>query len=141
MFPDDSASVDTASLSRWSGTPNWYLWEGGFLALGRSQGVVPQHEHHAIQIVVSVDGQVGIRGAKTDWQMAPGIIVLPHVVHSYNSNAVVSAMLFVDPESSEGAWLKASVREEITLVPGHRAAECAVEIRKFLDRRACPARN
>lgn len=29
--------------------PNWYLWEGGAAALGRSEGIVPTHEHHAIR--------------------------------------------------------------------------------------------
>jgi len=36
--------------------------------------------------------------------MAPGVIVRPDVVHSYNGNGAVGAMLFVDPESTEGVW-------------------------------------
>src|SRR6266498_2169921 len=92
--------------SRWTGTPSWYLWDGGFIALGRSEGIVPPHEHHAIQIVVAVEGTVGIRGKRGDWQMAPGVIVRPDAVHSYNGNGAVGAMVFVDPESAEGVWLK-----------------------------------
>jgi hypothetical protein len=67
--------------ARWSGTPNWYLWEGGFAALGRSEGIVPRHGHHAIQIVVAVEGTVGIRSSRGDWRMAPGVIVRPDVQH------------------------------------------------------------
>ena len=60
---------------------------------------MPPHEHHAIQIVIAVDGTVGITGKKSDWRMAPGVIIRPDVVHSYNGNGAVGAMLFVDPES------------------------------------------
>ena len=39
---------------RWLSVPRWYLWDGGFLLIGRAQGVVPAHSHHAIQIVISL---------------------------------------------------------------------------------------
>jgi hypothetical protein len=45
----------TATLSRWAGTPHCYLWDGGFAALGQSDGIVPPHEHQAIQIVIAVE--------------------------------------------------------------------------------------
>lgn len=119
--------------SRWTGTPSWYLWDGGFAALGQSDGVVPPHEHHAIQIVVAVDGTVGIHGKQGDWRMAPGIIVRPDVVHSYNGNGAIGAMIFVDPESVEGVWLKTSLRDDITIVPESRIAKCAADLRTFLE--------
>src|SRR5262249_36501441 len=68
------------------------------------------------------------------WRMAPGVIVRPDVVHSYNGNGAVGAMLFVDPESAEGVWLRASLREDITIVPEARIAPCAAELSKFLER-------
>ena len=132
MSLNKPASDGTAASSRWTGTPDWYLWEGGFAALGRSDGIVPPHEHHAIQIVIAVDGSVGIRGKKGDWRMAPGVIVRPDVVHSYNGNGAVGAMLFVDPESTEGVWLKTALRDDITIVPDKRIALCAGELRTFL---------
>ena len=89
--------------SGWSGTPRWYLWDGGFFAIGRSEGVVPSHAHHAIQIVITVEGTVGIRGKRGDWRMGNGVVVRPDVVDSYNAKGAVGAMLFVDPESLEGA--------------------------------------
>jgi AraC-like DNA-binding protein len=128
-----SASDGVPASSRWSGTPDWYLWDGGFVALGRSEGTVPPHEHHAIQIVVAVEGTVGIRGKRGDWRMASGVIVRPDVVHSYNGNGAVGAMLFVDPESAEGVWLKTSPHDDITIVPEPRIAMCAAELRKFLE--------
>ncbi|HKB13402.1 MAG TPA: AraC family ligand binding domain-containing protein, partial [Vicinamibacterales bacterium] len=128
------ATDAVATPSRWTGTPNWYLWDGGFIALGRSEGIIPSHDHHAIQIVVTIEGNVGIQGAGGDWRMAPGVIVRPDVVHSYNGNGAVGAMLFVDPESAEGVWLRASLREDITIVPEARIAPCAAELSKFLER-------
>lgn len=134
MSLNKPATDDVAASSRWTGTPSWYLWDGGFMALGRSEGIVPPHEHHAIQIVIAVEGTVGIRGKRGDWRMAPGVIVRPDVVHSFNGNCAVGAMVFVDPESTEGVWLKTSLREDITIVPEARIATCAEELRKFLDR-------
>jgi hypothetical protein len=29
-----------ADVARWSGAPNWYLWDGRFCAIGRSEGIV-----------------------------------------------------------------------------------------------------
>jgi AraC family transcriptional regulator len=134
MSPNKPASDGAAAPSRWTGTPDWYLWDGGFAALGRSEGIVPPHEHHAIQIVLTVEGTVGILGKTGDWRMTPGVIVRPDVVHSYNGNGAVGAMMFVDPESAEGVWLKTSLREDITIVPDARIEPCAVELRIFLER-------
>ena len=49
--------------------PRWYLWEGGFLVLGKAGGEVPDHMHHAIQVHVAMrggsrSGQRGGRGAR-----------------------------------------------------------------------------
>lgn len=131
---NEPASNTGAGSSRWTGTPDWYLWDGGFAALGRSEGIVPPHQHHAIQIVLSLEGSVGIQGKRGDWRMAAGFIVRPDIVHSYNGNGAVGAMMFVDPESSEGVWLKTSLRDDITVVPDARIAPCAAELRKFLER-------
>jgi AraC-like DNA-binding protein len=133
MFLNKPAAVAEGGESRWSGTPSWYLWDGGFFAIGRGEGVVPPHAHHAIQIVIAVEGTVGIRGRRGDWRMGNGVAVRPDVVHSYNGNGAVGAMLFVDPESLEGVWLRSSLREEITLLPSSRLASCADELRRFLE--------
>jgi len=119
--------------ARWSGAPSWYLWDGGFLAIGRSEGVVPAHAHHAIQVVITFEGTVGIRGKRGDWQMGSGIAVRPDVMHAYNANGAAGAMLFVDPESLEGIWLRSSLRNEITVVPSSRLVTCAGEVRRFVE--------
>ncbi len=64
--------------------------------------------------------------------MGRGVIVRPDVVHSYNPNGALGAMLFVDPESAEGMWLRTSLRDDITLVPEARLTACADELRRFV---------
>lgn len=118
----------------WLSEPRWYLWDGGFLLLSRSEGIVRAHAHHALQIVVGLDGDPAICGDSGDWQSGRGFIVLPDVNHSYDGRGAASAMLFVDPESNEGTWLRSSLRQPITFVPDARLADCATEIQKFQER-------
>lgn len=118
---------------RWLNKPRWYLWEGGFLLIARAGGVVPAHAHHAIQIVVALDGEVAICGKDGEWRKGIGVIVQPDAVHSFNCNGAMGAMLFVDPESAEGAWLGSSLKRDITLVSGPRLASSAQELRRFIE--------
>ena len=113
--------------------PHWYLWDGGFLLVGRADVVVPPHAHHAIQIVFAIEGEVGIRGESGDWRMCRGAIVRPDVVHSFNANNALEAMLFVDPESAEGVWLQTALRDDITVVPDARLDGCMGELRRFVE--------
>lgn len=117
-----------------SWAPRWYLWDGGFFALGRSQGVVPPHEHHAIQIVIGLDGDLAVKGAEGDWRTGRGFLVRPDTVHSFDGRGVTGAMLFVDPESTEGLWLRSSLEADITIVPEKRVAACTPELRVFHER-------
>src|SRR5262245_56216351 len=99
----------------------WYLWDGGFLAIGKSEGVIPPHSHHAIQIVVAIEGEVAIKGAHGDWRAGRGVIVRHDVEHSLAGNGVAAAMLFVDPEAYEGGWLRTALADDITVIPDTRA--------------------
>lgn len=110
------------------------MWDGGFFVIGRSDGIVPPHAHHAIQIVIAFDGTVGIRGTRdAEWRMTNGIVVQADVEHTYNANGAAGAMLFVDPESLEGVWLRSSLRAEITVVPSSRLLPVAGELRRFVE--------
>ena len=101
----------------------WYLWDGGFLAIGKSNwGVIPPHSHHAIQIVVAIEGEMAIKGARGDWRSGRGVIVRHDVEHSYDGKGAMGAMIFVDPESFEGGWLQTALTEDITVVPEARTS-------------------
>lgn len=118
---------------RWLSVPRWHLWDGGFLLIGRAQGVVPAHSHHAIQIVISLDQPFAVRGHHENWRESRGIVVRPDAVHSFNCSGALGAMLFVDPESSEGVWLRNLLTENITMVPEARLASSVAELRTFLE--------
>jgi AraC-like DNA-binding protein len=118
---------------RWLSDPRWYLWEGGFLLTARAQGVVPAHAHHAIQIVIAIDGCVAICGKDTEWRESRGLIVRPDAGHSFDCNGALGVMVFVDPESSGGDWLSASLRPDITIVPDTRLDSIVPEFRAFAE--------
>jgi AraC-like DNA-binding protein len=109
------------------------LWEGGFLLTARAQGVVPAHAHHAIQIVIALDGCIAISGSDGDWRESRGIVVRPDAEHSFDCNGALGVMVFVDPESSEGGWLSTSLRQDITIVPNTRLDAIATELRTFAE--------
>jgi AraC-like DNA-binding protein len=113
--------------------PHWYLWEGGFLLTARAQGVVPAHAHHAIQVVIALDGRAAIAGSDGQWHETRGMVVRPDAEHSFDCNGASGVMLFVDPESSEGAWLSTSLRQDITIVPDARLDALVPELRTFAD--------
>jgi AraC-like DNA-binding protein len=119
--------------TRWAETAHWYLWDGGFFLVGRGEGVVPPHAHHAIQIALSIDGEVSLQGEHGGWRTGRGFIVRADAVHSYKPNGSLGAMIFVDPESAEGAWLSAALREEITPVPEARLEACVRELKRLVD--------
>jgi AraC family transcriptional regulator len=134
----------------------WYLWEGGFLVTGQAGGEVPPHAHHAIQMFLSLDrpaairatgdtaanadaartavGADGIAMAGGGWSEGRGIIVRPDVEHSFNARGATGALLFVDPESSEGVWLQSMLTNDITIAPAARLESCLVELQAFIER-------
>jgi AraC-like DNA-binding protein len=114
--------------------PRWYLWEGGFLVVGRAGGEVPAHAHHSIQVHVVTEGRVAIRPAGGEWQEGGGTIVRADVEHAFDARGATGAMLMVDPESSEGARLQRSLAHDVTVVPESRLARCVPELRAFMER-------
>jgi AraC family transcriptional regulator len=133
----NARSTVTHSLNhggyRWLSEPRWFLWEGGFLLLARAEGPVPAHAHHAIQVVVALEGEVAIAGRDGAWRTMQQWAVRPDAVHTFNCNGALGAMIFVDPESFEGAWLASALQRDITVVSGPRLDSSAAELRKFLE--------
>lgn len=96
--------------------------------------MVPSHAHHAIEIVIAFDGCVAIRGKDDGWRESRGIIVRADAEHSLTATPHSGVMVFVDPESSEGVWLSASLRQEITTVPEARLDAIVPPLRTFAER-------
>lgn len=117
----------------WSDVPRWYLWDGGFMMIGRSDSLVPPHAHHAIQIAIGLDGAVGLATNEMEWRFARGVIVPADIEHRYDPNGSRFAMLFVDPESLEGVWLRATTGDAVTFIPEARLEPVAREIVTHLE--------
>ncbi|HET9982342.1 MAG TPA: AraC family transcriptional regulator [Longimicrobiales bacterium] len=114
--------------------PRAYFWEGGWIGIGQGGGVVPPHAHHAVQISLGLDGPLRLRDGDGEWQTHRGGIVLPDVTHSFDAAGTVVVMLFVDPESREGRWLRKSLAGPITGLPAERFECCLPGLRVFWDR-------
>lgn len=117
-----------------NGFPRWYLWEGGFIVFGKAGGEVPTHAHHALQVFLATEGNGAIRTGGADWQYGRGMIVKPDVEHSFNAGGATGALLFVDPESSEGRWLQSMLVQDVTILPEARLQSCLAELRAFCER-------
>ena len=55
----------------------------------------------------------------------------PDAAHSFDCNGALGVMMFVDPESSEGVWLSASLGQDITIVPDARLDSILPDLRAF----------
>ena len=121
---------------RWAGPNRWYLWDGGFFIIGGgSAAIVPPHSHHAIQVTLAFDGCAAFRtGEDQPWREVRGAIVLPDVTHSFDGRGRAGIMLFVDPESREGRWLRQSLREPITPIPDARIERLVPPLIQFVER-------
>ena len=82
--------------------------------------------------MIALDGCVAICG-KDGWRESRGIVVRPDAEHSFDCNGALGVMVFVDPESSEGVWLSAFLRQDITIVPDTRLDSIVPKIRAFAE--------
>lgn len=94
---------------------------------------MPEHSHHAIQIVISLDQPFAVCGHDGDWRQGRGILIRPDVAHSFDCHGAFGAMLFVDPESREGVWLRTPLAQDITIVPDSCLASSVAELRAFIE--------
>ena len=92
---------------------------------------MPAHAHHAIQIVIALDGQVAIETPDQPWRESRGIIVRPDAEHTFNPNGALGVMLFVDPESTDGAWLASDLHQPITFISDSRLDSIVPELQAF----------
>ena len=77
---------------------------------------------------------MAITGAGGDWRSGRGVIVRQDVEHSYDGKGAMAAMIFVDPESYEGAWLQTALGEDVTVVPEARTGVCASALKTFVEK-------
>lgn len=81
------------------------LWSGGSLWIGRDAGRGETHAHHAIQIALAIDSGFLMADGNRDWREHWGAIVTPHRPHRFDGCGQSMAMIFVEPETSQGRAL------------------------------------
>lgn len=111
----------------------WYLWDGGFLTLGRSTGIVPPHAHHAIQVTIGLDGPIGLKHADDPWRRVPGGMVAADAPHQLDTMGSLLAVLLVDPETHEGRWLARSIRAPVVEIPPERLESAVPALRAVAE--------
>ncbi|MEO7455227.1 MAG: AraC family transcriptional regulator [Gemmatimonadaceae bacterium] len=89
------------------GAGHFVALDGVCMLIGRSDGVVPEHAHYAIQVAFCSERGVGFRpGSKDAWTEYDGAIIRsrqPHTMDATRARAV--AVIFVEPETREGRAL------------------------------------
>lgn len=98
------------------------MWHGASLWIGREVGSAHAHEHHGIQISMSLDGPTGkllLRsGENGAWSEYRAAIVSPNRRHEFDGLNGSIAQLFVEPETVQGrSLLKRYALEDITALP------------------------
>ena len=78
-------------------------------------------------------GEAAIADRDGQWRSGRGIIVPPNLEHSYSGQGSYGAMLFVDPDSIEGIWLRSTIGNRITIVPESRVMPAAAALRGFCE--------
>lgn len=123
------------SDEKFTGAPDarWYFWDGGFLAVGTSRGVVPTHSHHAVQMVVSLDRKGRLKHADGEWEHFDAAMVAADAPHAYDGDGLAGAMLLIDPETREGRWLRQSQKQPIQAMHASRIEYARNLIREFRE--------
>lgn len=116
-------------------TPDWspraYLWDGGYVGIGRFDGILPLHSHHAIQVVLCLEGAVRLHTGDEEWKPYAGVIVGADVPHSFDGSGAIIVLMFMDPETREGAWLRKTLREPVTPLPDQHLERCRDGLKLF----------
>ncbi|WP_095990602.1 AraC family transcriptional regulator [Cystobacter fuscus] len=67
------------------------------------------HSHHAMHLVLGLDGPLRMRAADTPWTSLAGVLTAPDVPHSLDAEGRQVLLVFLDPESEAGAALAATL--------------------------------
>ncbi len=68
-----------------------------------------QHAHHAMHVVLAVDGALRLRTASV-WRRVAGVLTAPDVPHAIDGSGAEVLLVFLDPESDAGVALQSALR-------------------------------
>lgn len=90
------------------GTGRVYVWQDGSLWIGRGSGRSLPHEHHAVQVTLSMGGEDEVFALHAVDERRPPVrfaLVPAHFRHEFDGRGARIAHIFVAPESREGRAL------------------------------------
>ena len=98
------------SQGSWAWPAGLVVWGPGHFAAG--------HAHHAVQLVLCVEGELHVRGnGRGRWRRSGAVIVRPDAAHEINPPSTTVLIAFVDPESALAKTMMAETKQGVTLMP------------------------
>ena len=85
------------------------------------------HAHHAMHIILCMDGELRVREGKGAWQRAPGVVTAPDVAHAIDAAGAEILLVFLEPESDAGAALRATLTGSFRLLDQRERDQLADE--------------
>jgi AraC-like DNA-binding protein len=119
------------------GTGRIIFWRGGSLWIGHAGEETGFHEHHAIQITLTLSGDtVRLRSPEHAWVSYEAAIVAAHQSHAFEARGELVALVFAEPESLEGRALRQRYPEGVSVLDASALAEEAVHLATLFARNA-----
>ncbi|MFZ5444545.1 MAG: AraC family transcriptional regulator [Myxococcota bacterium] len=95
--------------------PELPLWPPILASVGPGSRSVA-HAHHAMHLVLALEGRVAVTLDDGRVRRACGVLTAPDVPHAIDGAGVTTLLVFLDPESEVGAALLASMRAPVRLL-------------------------
>lgn len=114
--------MDKSIINRYRG--DFVAWTGGCAFIGEGGGDVSPHSHYAIQLVIGAPTGLRVQfGRRGPWQSCLAALVPSRATHSIDvADCQWAAVLFIEPETSEGKALAARLRGELEVLDIDSAA-------------------
>ena len=90
-----------------------FFWPGQFLYIGPALDT-HTHDHHALQVVVSLDRPFQIRTPGQDWQHQTGVLIASDQPHECLASQSTILFLNLDPETRLARYLHASYLQQVS---------------------------
>jgi AraC-like DNA-binding protein len=79
------------------------FWPGGSIWIGRAEGAMDFHAHHALQVTLALPGSsVRFREPGSDWRTYETALVPSNLPHAMDAAGQEVALIFAEPESLDG---------------------------------------
>jgi AraC-like DNA-binding protein len=90
------------------------LWPP-LLATRGAGGKSDRHVHHAMHVILAIDGWLQVRAADAPERSTFGVVTAPDAPHAIDARGLEVLLVFLDPESTAGAALLPAMHETTRL--------------------------